>query len=51
MAKLKPSKGPQPFQAKDLKKDMKVALPCLLLVVGAIALLGLMFSAMLKSSQ
>lgn len=46
MAKPKPSKGATPTRLT--KADLKVAVPCLVLIVGAIALLGLLFSAMLK---
>jgi hypothetical protein len=46
MAKPKPSKGPAP--TRITKDDLKVAVPCLVLIVGAIVLLGLLFSAVLK---
>ena len=50
MAKLKPSKG-QEQKKTDHVRDAKGVIPCLLLVIGAILLLGWMFSAMLKSAK
>jgi len=54
MAKLKPSlkslKGPEPKKT-DHVRDAKGAIPCLLLVIGAILLGGWLFSAMLKSAK
>lgn len=54
MAKLKPSlrslKTPEP-KKPDYARDAKGAIPCLLLVIGAILALGWVFSAMLKSAK
>jgi hypothetical protein len=50
MAKLKPARTPEPKKT-DYVRDAKGAIPCLLLVIGAILLLGWMFSAMLKSAK
>jgi len=54
MAKLKPSprslKGPEPKKT-DHVRDAKGYIPCLLLVIGGILLLGWLFSAMLKSAK
>jgi hypothetical protein len=54
MAKLKPFpkslKGPEPKKT-DHMRDAKGAIPCLLLVIGGILLLGWLFSAMLKSAK
>ena len=54
MAKLKPA--PKSLKTQEPKKtdharDMKAVIPCLLLVIGAILLLGVLFSAMLKSAK
>ncbi len=49
MAKLKASKAKE--QKPDWKKDARVAIPCLLLVIGVIVLIGMLFSAMLKSAS
>jgi hypothetical protein len=46
MAKPRPSKGAAP--TRITKDDLKVGVPCLVLIVGAIALLGFLFSAVLK---
>jgi len=48
MAKLKASKAKE--QKTDWKRDAKGAIPCLLLVLGIIVLIGMLFSAMLKSA-
>ncbi|HEU0122159.1 MAG TPA: hypothetical protein VFQ91_16640 [Bryobacteraceae bacterium] len=54
MAKLKPSlksnKGKEP-QKIDYARDAKGAIPCLLLVIGAILLVGWIFAAMLQSAK
>jgi hypothetical protein len=57
MAKLKPvrglesrKKGQEPKKT-DHVRDAKGAIPCLLLVIGGILLLGWLFSAMLKSAN
>lgn len=50
MAKLKPAKSSEP-KKPDYARDAKGAIPCLLLVIGAILLLGWLFSAMLKSAN
>ena len=53
MAKLKSSlkstKGQEPKKT-DHVRDAKGAIPCLLLVIGGILLLGWLFSAMLGSA-
>jgi len=49
MAKLKASKAKE--QKTDWKKDAKIAIPCLLVVIGVIVLIGMLFSAMLKSAS
>lgn len=54
MAKLKPSlkssKGKETKKV-DHVRDAKGAIPCLLLVIGGILLLGWLFSAMLQSAK
>ncbi len=54
MAKLKLSpkslRGPEPKKT-DHVRDAKGAIPCLLLVIGVILLLGWLFAAMLKSAK
>lgn len=54
MAKLKLSqrvpKGQEPKKT-NYARDAKGAIPCLLLVIGAILMLGWLFSAMLKSAK
>lgn len=47
---LKPAKGQEPKKT-DRIRDAKGAIPCLLLVIGAILLVGWIFSAMLKSAK
>jgi len=49
MAKLKASKAKE--QKPDWKKDARVAIPCLLLVIVIIVLVGMLFSAMLRSAS
>ena len=49
MPKLKASKAKE--QKTDWKRDAKGAIPCLLLVLGLIVLVGMIFSAMLKSAS
>lgn len=49
MAKLKAGKAKE--QKTDWKRDAKGAIPCLLLVIGIIVLIGMLFSAMLKSAS
>jgi hypothetical protein len=54
MAKLKPA--PKSLKTQEPKKtdhvrDLKAVIPCLLLVIGAILLLGVLFAAMLKSAK
>jgi hypothetical protein len=54
MAKLKPAsrslKTPEPKKT-DHVRDAKGVIPCLLLVIGGILLIGWLFSAMLKSAK
>ncbi len=54
MAKLRPApkslKAPEP-KKPDYARDAKGAIPCLLLVIGAILAVGWIFSAMLKSAK
>jgi len=47
---LKSLRGPEPKKTDHIR-DAKGAIPCLLLVIGGILLLGWLFSAMLKSAK
>lgn len=49
MAKLKPVKGAD--KKPNYARDAKGAIPCLILVIGIIVLLGFLFSAMLKTAS
>jgi hypothetical protein len=51
MAKLKPLKAKEKDKPISKMSDAKAAIPCLVLVIGAILLLGMLFSAMLKSAS
>jgi len=51
MAKLKPLKKQSKEVKPDPVKDVKGALPCLLVVIGVMVLIGLLFSTMLKSAK
>lgn len=57
MAKLKPAKGletrkkAQEPTKLNFARDAKTGIPCLLLVIAMILLVGWIFSAMLKSAS
>jgi cell division septal protein FtsQ len=50
MAKRKPLKS-QEKKPDNRMRDARGAIPCLLLVIGMIFLLGLLFAAMLQSAK